>query len=91
MRRRARRTVLAPASYSSINSKNVAAESGCNLSVLAPVAQWIRAPDYGSGGRGFESLRAYSLAAAKATLDTGPWKCAVAKEVKVLLEAAPGN
>ncbi len=28
------------------------------LTAQAPVAQWIRAPDYGSGGRGFESLRA---------------------------------
>ncbi len=25
---------------------------------FAPVAQWIRASDYGSEGRGFESLRA---------------------------------
>ena len=28
----------------------------------APVAQWIRAPDYGSGGRRFESCRARHFA-----------------------------
>ena len=32
--------------------------SNPTLSVFAPVAQWIRASDYGSEGRGFESLPA---------------------------------
>ena len=32
-----------------------------NDSLSAPVAQWIRASDYGSEGRRFESCRAYQL------------------------------
>ncbi len=35
----------------------------------APVAQWIRAPDFGSGGRGFESLRARHVTPSAAELD----------------------
>ena len=40
----------------------------CGILVRPPVAQWIRATDFGSVGRGFESLRAGHTS----THETGP-------------------
>ena len=49
-----------------------------SASYYAPVAQWIRASDYGSEGRGFESSRAlndcvFGLAAPAAGLKVQIW------------------
>src|SRR5947208_729991 len=41
------------------------------LKVAAPVAQWIRASDFGSEGREFESLRARSFSRTRAPLAAG--------------------